>query len=123
MSENPVSEKDGICNNYDYDGSIATPKPQEPEEIKVSVKKGKSKVKAPVDDVLKSKMASVLKTSGKVRTTQELVQEMALRSHSPGTEDYQSTLLKLGIPFHYYLDRIIVLYFVISFDSTCEHSE
>lgn len=83
-----MSEKDGICNGHlDVDDTMAVQNHQvvESTEKEVSVKRRKAKVQVPVDDALKSKMASVLKTSGKVRTTQELVQEMALRSHSPGT--------------------------------------
>ncbi len=43
------------------------------------------RTKEEVQDGLMQRMASIRKSSGKVRTTQELVQELALRSHSPHT--------------------------------------
>jgi len=55
-----------------------------------AARSGRRKVRAgrtkdEVQDGLMQRMASIRKSSGKVRTTQELVQEMALRSHSPHT--------------------------------------
>jgi hypothetical protein len=41
------------------------------------------RTKEEAQDGLVQRMASIRKSSGKVRTTQELVQELALRSHSP----------------------------------------
>lgn len=44
----------------------------------------KAKVKVKSDDLLQDRLASILKTSGKLRTTEELVKDMALKSASAG---------------------------------------
>ncbi len=41
--------------------------------------------------MLEQQMLSVRKGAGKVRTTQEIVQELALRAHSPGLTPRTST--------------------------------
>jgi len=46
-----------------------------------------SRLQDEAEGMLKQRMASVMKSSGKVRTTRELVQDMALRSQSPGDEN------------------------------------
>ncbi len=47
-------------------------------------------------DVLEQQMLSVRKGAGKVRTTQEIVQELALRSHSPGLSACPATTAAAG---------------------------
>ena len=44
----------------------------------------KAKVKVKSDDLLQDRLASILKTSGKLRTTEELVKDMVLKSASAG---------------------------------------
>lgn len=53
----------------------------------------KNRVKEQVQDGLMQRMASIRKSAGKVRTTQELVQEMALRSASPALMNHRPTIV------------------------------
>ena len=58
------------------------------------------KTKNEVQDGLMQRMASIRKSSGKVRTTQELVQEMALRSASPVLANHRVTSIPATSPNH-----------------------
>ena len=53
----------------------------------------KIRAKEEVQDGLMQRMASIRKSAGKVRTTQELVQEMALRSASPSLINNRTTIV------------------------------
>ena len=53
----------------------------------------KIRAKQEVQDGLMQRMASIRKSAGKVRTTQELVQELALRSASPSLSNNRTTIV------------------------------
>jgi hypothetical protein len=58
------------------------------------------RTKDEVQDGLMQRMASIRKSSGKVRTTQELVQDMALRSASPALANHRMKPIPATSPNH-----------------------
>lgn len=71
-----AAEQEVICNDY-----------QDETTKKASVRGRKRKVQTSTDDIFNQKMAFALKSPRKVQTTHELVQEMALKTNSPGTNN------------------------------------
>ena len=74
-----------VPNNLDRNPPPTSKPPPTPTPARRSTRsQSRKSVVPPKPDVLEQQMLSVRKVAGKVRTTQEIVQELALRSHSPG---------------------------------------